>query len=63
MKTSEKLEKMGVQGEIIKEIQVLEATVDDYMRLQDKISKFYEEDAEGDLCDIGEIAAHEFGYL
>jgi hypothetical protein len=33
-------------------------------KLESKIGAFYEdEDSEGDLCDIGEIAAMEFGYL
>lgn len=32
--------------------------------LDKKISMFYEnEDSEGDLCDIGEVAASAFGYL
>lgn len=31
--------------------------------LEEKISKFYEEDAEGDLTDIGEVAASAFGFM
>jgi hypothetical protein len=32
-------------------------------KLDEEISKYYEDDAEGDLCDIGEAAAAAFGYL
>lgn len=37
---------------------------DKWDKLESKIDAFYEyEDNEGDLCDIGEVAAMAFGYL
>lgn len=47
----------------------LKTKADKWDSLDDQISKFYlddednEEEFEGDLCDIGEIAAMAFGYL
>lgn len=32
-------------------------------KLEEKISKFYDHNAEGDLTDIGEVAASAFGFL
>lgn len=34
-----------------------------YDELTDKITKFYEDNADGNLCDIGEITAIHYGFL
>jgi len=36
---------------------------DKWDKLDEKIGEFYFDDAEGDLVDIGEIAATELGYI
>lgn len=42
----------------------IERNAENWKNLEEKISKFYgEEDSEGDLADIGELAASAFGFL
>lgn len=47
-----------------KKKEYIQSRVEKWEALDEEISKFYEnEDSEGDLCEIGEIAASAFGYL
>lgn len=51
-----------------KKVSILEIKASSYDILDVKIGKFYKDDGnepeqEGDLCDIGEVAASHFGYL
>lgn len=36
---------------------------DKYDELDELVGKFYDDDSEGDLCDIGEVVAGKLGYL
>lgn len=34
-----------------------------YLNLESQVAQFYDETIDGDLCDIGELAAEHFGFL
>lgn len=46
-----------------KKIKDLKVRSNKHMELELKIAKFYEDDSEGDLCDIGEVAASHFNFM
>ncbi|MBO9657513.1 MAG: hypothetical protein J7527_01685 [Chitinophagaceae bacterium] len=53
-------------GELEREVERYKSKADKWDALAAKIAKFYPEDeseSEGDLCDIGEVAATAFGWL
>lgn len=57
-------ERLKTNNELFDALEKMRSKADSYDQLADKICKFYEdENSEGDLCDIGEVAASHFGFL